>query len=280
MSQYKEELGFAPGDNPTPEEIKKKWKERCRECHPDLGGDVEKFRQVTHAYKMLTDEEYKFKNQDKPRSNFDLTIQFSLPFKSAFFGDTFLFNYAVVEFDENLKAVPREGLQVIEAIEIVIPKGTMEPTPIIRAGKGFKRGDMRGATTFIPVMEKHPKFAVERSRLMYGKGYHVVSNEEVPLVKMIKGSKIEVATMLGKRTVKIPPGSLPGSRVHIPGLGCGGGDHVVVLCPVFPDKDSLKGEDWKGVKIDWEEEKPLTNGLLDLDEQDLLQIYSKISQRR
>ncbi|MDX1511854.1 MAG: J domain-containing protein, partial [Nitriliruptorales bacterium] len=37
------------------EEIKKAYRRRVREVHPDAGGDEETFKQVTHAYQVLTD---------------------------------------------------------------------------------------------------------------------------------------------------------------------------------------------------------------------------------
>lgn len=38
------------------EEINKKYKELAKECHPDKGGDVEKFQAINRAHKMLKRE--------------------------------------------------------------------------------------------------------------------------------------------------------------------------------------------------------------------------------
>jgi molecular chaperone DnaJ len=35
--------------------IKRAYRRRARECHPDAGGDEEEFKQVTHAYQVLSD---------------------------------------------------------------------------------------------------------------------------------------------------------------------------------------------------------------------------------
>ena len=41
----------------SPEEIKKAYRRRARECHPDAGGDEEEFKRVTHAHQILSDPE-------------------------------------------------------------------------------------------------------------------------------------------------------------------------------------------------------------------------------
>lgn len=39
----------------SPEEIKKAYRRRARESHPDAGGDEEEFKRVTHAHQILSD---------------------------------------------------------------------------------------------------------------------------------------------------------------------------------------------------------------------------------
>jgi molecular chaperone DnaJ len=41
----------------SPEEIKKAYRRRAREHHPDAGGDEEQFKRVTHAHQVLSDPE-------------------------------------------------------------------------------------------------------------------------------------------------------------------------------------------------------------------------------
>ena len=42
--------------NATPDEIKKAYRERARECHPDAGGSDEAFQRLNEAYDILSDE--------------------------------------------------------------------------------------------------------------------------------------------------------------------------------------------------------------------------------
>jgi curved DNA-binding protein CbpA len=60
MSLYKD-LGIK--ENATPEEIKKAYKKRINETHPDKGGDEEEFLKVKSSYLILKDE-FKRKSYD------------------------------------------------------------------------------------------------------------------------------------------------------------------------------------------------------------------------
>lgn len=48
-------LGLAP--DAAPEDIKRAYRRKAREHHPDAGGDAERFKEVTQAYEVLSDPE-------------------------------------------------------------------------------------------------------------------------------------------------------------------------------------------------------------------------------
>ncbi len=59
------------GKNATPEEIKKAFRKKAKQFHPDLNSDHQEiFKQITHAYNTLIDPE-KRKKYDKALKNFE-----------------------------------------------------------------------------------------------------------------------------------------------------------------------------------------------------------------
>jgi len=52
MSKYHDILGLKPGA--TEEEVKKAYRKKAIETHPDKGGNEEEFKKVTEAYEILT----------------------------------------------------------------------------------------------------------------------------------------------------------------------------------------------------------------------------------
>lgn len=66
MENYYEILGV--NETATQEEIKKAYRKKAVEHHPDKGGDEEKFKKISEAYDILGDEE-KRKKYDNQRKN-------------------------------------------------------------------------------------------------------------------------------------------------------------------------------------------------------------------
>lgn len=55
MAELYAVLGVGP--DATQDEIKRAYRRKARELHPDTGGDEEAFKQVTRAYQILSDPE-------------------------------------------------------------------------------------------------------------------------------------------------------------------------------------------------------------------------------
>jgi molecular chaperone DnaJ len=53
MADLYQTLGLRP--DAAPEDIKRAYRTKAREHHPDAGGDAERFKEVTHAYEVLSD---------------------------------------------------------------------------------------------------------------------------------------------------------------------------------------------------------------------------------
>lgn len=256
--------------NPTPEELKARWKQLCKKHHPDIGGDVEKFREVTHAYKMLSDPSYAEKNAnsaERIERNLEIRIQVPLRFEEAFFGGSFVINYAVTEFDDDYQPIRKDVLE-LEHLNIQIAPASFEPQPIVLPGRGLKKGDCRGNAIIIPTVSPHPRYKI--AAVGFG-AYNVISQERVPLYKMLKGGRIEVMTMHGIKRCVIPSATLPMTGISIDGMGANGGNHIVIVEPVYPTKADLKKKEWSDLGLSDEDFKDV-----DEEEEKLLEFYEGV----
>lgn len=127
-------LGLNKNDNPSLHEIKKAYKKKAMEYHPDKNRDnpqeaEEKFKEVTHAYEVLSDETKKrrydhegddrYKESDTgghPMNHADIFEQFFAgsnpfgghPFNGGPFGSHFGFNFGHQNGEEQCNNVHKE----------------------------------------------------------------------------------------------------------------------------------------------------------------------------
>ena len=261
MRKFLADLGFTPSEAPSLPQVKKRWKELCRKHHPDVGGEREEFGKVTHAYMMITNPDYRNKQsiddlKRRPNTKGDLNIRVQVPisFDDAFFGRNITVSYGTIMFDEEFKPVPVDSEET-NNFEVITEKVTVPPGAIggyehIIHGKGHLHnptGD-RGDCLLIFTSLSHQKFQV--------RGPDVQSNESLPLMVMLRGGDVEVQTMWGVRTLRVPPATPPNKDLRIKGAGVGrSGDHICIVKPIYPTKDQLKEKDWQGLDIKWEMEE-------------------------
>lgn len=249
--RYLAELGFGPGDNPTVPEVKKRWKDLCRKHHPDAGGDPAQFQQVTHAYKMITDPDYREKHvleqmrsgKANEKGDLNLRIQIPISFEDAFFGRKITLSWNQLEFDDNLE--PSVGDPIKLRTETVrIPPGSIPGHEHMVRDGGHRKGESSGRAYLLFQAQPHKRFKVD--------SIDVISTEQIPLSICLKGGKVEVPTMYGVKAVAVPPGTKPDDKLTVPRCGVKGrGNHIVVVDPLYPNKDDLQKDEWKGLEIDW-----------------------------
>jgi len=280
LKRYLEELEFPLNEQPDAAAIKKRWKELCRKHHPDHGGEEEKFKSITHAYKMLTDLAYRTKNKPLGKDNLNLTIQYPLRFEEAYAGTKKVFSYAVTEIGPDgipVSKSPETPLE-IETLTVEVPPGSFADDFVLKfSGKGMRKGDERGDVILLPQRIPHAQFTAKAPAIFLGpwgrradNQWDIESRMDVPLHTLLTGKKISVMTMHGMKKVKIPPGTVPGSAVRIEGLGCNGGAHLVVIGVLYPNASELKTKKWENLEIDWGEGKE------DEEEQKLLKDFEEI----
>ena len=239
-------LGLKPTDNVNGEIIKSAWRKKCNEHHPDKGGDQDKFIEVTHAYKMLTDPDYRHSEHkqsvpDAPDLNF--RVQTPVTFEDAFFGRKISMCFNRLEIGKDFKPIIKEEQEMLY-VEIDLPQGCAAGHEVVKDGYGLKCNNEYGNLVVRVIPQRHIKFQLRNS--------DVYAEEPFPLNILLKGGDVEIMTMYGLKTFTIPPGTGPGTELTIPKFGVGRfGNHIVIVKQLFPNKDELKKDVWKGLGIDW-----------------------------
>lgn len=241
-----EVLGLNPNQNYSKEDLKKRYRELAKLHHPDTGGDPEKFRQVDHAYKMLTDPSYRA-GQVKNTLNLNINFQVPVDFEDAFFGRNITVCYNKFEVFEDGKLVIKKDQDIITLV-FTYPPGFMQGHNMTLPGGGLKHKDRHGDGIINFVVKQHPRYQVDPQGNIY-------TQEKVELEIMLKGGKIEVQTLWGLKTVKIPPGTCPGEKVRISNCGVlQRANHFVEPQPIFPTKDELKNKiKFNDLGINWQD---------------------------
>jgi DnaJ-class molecular chaperone len=242
--------------------IKRHWRHWTQVHHPDKGGDAEMFHRVTHAYRFLTNPEYKMRwehaethngNPDYS-ANLDMILTMPISFDDAFFGKTFVCTFNIQSFDDAYTVNPlASGHLPLQTVTITVPPGMMKETRIHFNKMGHVRGELRGKAIALVRPQDHEKFSME--------GNIISSKEEISIDLMIRGGKFEAETMRGLKKVMIPPASLPGDFVDIKdaGLDTPGGRlaHRMYITPRFPTQEELKTKkSWRRFKIRWSQGAP------------------------
>lgn len=233
-------LGLQPGA--TAEEIKKAWRAKCLEHHPDRNGNPQEFIKVMHAYRMLTDSGYLLKH--KPMESLDFEVQLAISFEEGFFGISRTINYNRMFLDREGVPVCQENIEPI-SITLNIPPRSCFGGSHKEPGAGMRQGSGVGDCFIRILVNPHNRYEIRGKE-------HITSTEQIPLDLMIKGGRWEVLTLFGLKTIWVPAGSRPKTEIQISGCGYSeNGCHIAVLEPIFPTLDDLKKDAWKGLDIHW-----------------------------
>ena len=268
MKQYFELLGVNEGT--SPEELKRIWRKKCLDSHPDKGGDPEIFRKIMHAYKMLTDASYQneFKKNDISEVLL-FKVRIAVSFEKAFFGHFVMLNFNRVELAPKTLDVlePGEKIEPL-SIRVDIPPGSVHGFEKSFPEFGFKCADRIGDCHVQVAVKPHPRFKCE--------ALDILSDEGVPLEVMLKGGKVEVPTMWGLKTLRVPPGTQPGDKLLIKKFGVvKEGDHWVRVTPIFPSGEDLREKrSLKDLNIDWD---PPQKSEEEYTDESLNDLFSKMS---
>lgn len=221
-------LGIAK--NATPDQIKKAYREKVKEHHPDKGGDAEHFKRINEAYETLKDpakkqnydnpqpqqrqQQYQYRSSDmndifnaffgnktSMRRNADIGLSVSVELKEIATGKDIIGRYRLNSGRE-------------EVANIRIPAGIESGTTLRFRGLGDDTvvNAPRGDLLVKVLIKKHPVFERDRS--------HLRTKCVINVLELILGTEVIVTDLTGKNiNVKIPAGTNPGTILSIAGHG-------------------------------------------------------------
>jgi len=261
MQHFFDILGCNPKS--TPEEVRKAWRKKCREHHPDLGGDSEMFMAIMNAYKMITDPYYRLK-ENKYIKELTFKITVATDFEEAFFGNQIILNYNRIYFDHNLEQIVGKKIEPLSVL-VKIPAGSTAGFDFIEKSKGYICGTQVGDAHITVAVRKHSRYMQQ--------DIDVMCEENVPLDIMLKGGEITVETLWGHKVVWVSAGTAMGDKIRIPYAGVGqNGCQICTVNPIFPKPQELKeNEAWMGLNINWEKVEKKND-----EDSELMRIYEEI----
>jgi len=248
----------------TKDDIKKKFRELAKKAHPDCGGDLAKFQEITLAYEVLSDDD-KRTAYDNPAPQFsfgsgDHGVDLSDIFAQAFgqqFGQRF-------DFSMNGRPAPGQGFnnnyqqQTVYRTTVSIPlsaayygaeqtfsiniPGGSSKTIKVKVPLSTKTGDqirlsgLLGDNSFLIV-----EFNVQNDSKFERRGTEFHSEYPISVLDLITGKTVKFVTFSGNTIeIDIPAGTQPNINIQVPGYGMpmGNGtygDQFLRLTPFVPN---------------------------------------------
>lgn len=214
----------------TADEIKKAYKSKAMEHHPDLGGDHNTFAQINEAYETLKNPQKRaeydtpkpsfnfrqttnnprgfedvfeqfFGGRQRQQKNRDLKLQVVIDLKEAAIGKDFIAHYTLLNGQEtsaNIRIHP--GVHHGEVIRF---KGLGD-----NSFHQFQRGDL----LVLVQVKNHPRFVRD--------GANLYVDVNIDVFELMIGTVIIIEKLTGgPLRVNIPKGTQPGTTLSLAGYG-------------------------------------------------------------
>lgn len=277
---YYEVLGLAKGA--SQDEIKKAFKKAALKHHPDREtGDEVKFKEASEAYEVLSDDQKRAAydsyghaagaaDAGGPGGNpfgggaegFDFGgMHFDFSGAQGGFSDIFSEMFGgggrardvqiaiAIEFEEAVKGTTRElSLRIMdrttnerksETVKIKVPAGIDSGQSVRVPGRGEYGSNGQRGDLYVQV-------SVRPSKDFERQGPHLVSRVEVDMVEAALGTEVDIKTLEGEVTIKVPAGTQYGRILKLSGKGMPvpgsprHGDHLVEVTVSIPSKLNAK----------------------------------------
>lgn len=215
----------------SPEEIKRAYRQKVKQHHPDAGGDAETFKKVTEAYEILSNsdkrsvydnpqpdfntqqrnpfgghpfedmfEQFGFRQQTRPK-NRDITVAAEIDLKDVFTGKDLVIQYRL-----------QSGK--VETVTVNVPAGARDGDTVRYENLGddghkkFQRGDL------------HVRIKVKNMPGWARDGNNIATKRTINVFDLVLGCAIIVETLDNKKVkLNVPKGTAPGKILSINGYG-------------------------------------------------------------
>ena len=230
MNHY-EALGV-PRDA-SQDEIKKAYRKLAMEHHPDKGGDVTKFQEITNAYETLSDTEKRFQYdnpQSRPQNPFSSHPGgFSFNMNGFDINDLFeqAFNRQFHQHQQNIKPTYRTRVTVslidtFNGAEQVLQLGTSKGTKVIniKIPQGIHTGSSIRYDNVIDDGTLIIEFLILPDLRFDRQGDDLYSNYPISVLDLIVGTTVDFTSIDGKKLeINIPPYTQPNQQIKVSGYG-------------------------------------------------------------
>lgn len=251
---YYQTLGVSK--NASDAEIKAAYRKKALEWHPDRNKDpkaAEKFKEINQAYEILSNPQKKqtydqFGSTEQQQGPFSYSYQtygnqnpfegvdfggFSDPFEifEQFFGGSSAFGFGGPRGGRTRRQVYSLEISFLEAVqgaekEVQMGNKTMK----IKIPAGVDEGSRVRFGDFDIVLSVRPDKTFQRD------GQNIYVTKEIDYPEAVLGTNVEVPTIDGPVTLKIPSGTQPESLIRLRGRGVKGGDQYVRVKIKIPSR--------------------------------------------
>ena len=216
----------------TADQLKRAYRQKALESHPDHSGDTVKFMQIKKAYDALLDSLTNTSSREKftrarfRQKNLDIEIVKEVSFKVSCAGGVVSVGFTKSKTSLNQK------ISENKIKKVRIAPGLKDGAVLVFSEEGHEfesfKGDLR-------IKLK----TIEDVRLKRN-GLDVIQTAGVTYSQILLQKKITALTVHGDVSVKIPPDSFDGDKISIDGYGIrnkqGTGCHIVKLRLIAPEK--------------------------------------------
>jgi curved DNA-binding protein len=231
--------------------IKKAYRKLAMEHHPDKGGDVNKFQEISTAYETLSNQDKRFQ-YDNPQARQ----------QHNHFGDAPGFNFNFNGFDLNdlfgqtfgqrgpqqqqrpsyRTRVTVSLVDVFNGAEQVLQLGTQQGTKVIniKIPQGIHTGSSIRYDNIMDDGSLLIEFVILPDLRFERQGDDLYANFPVSVLDLIVGNKTEFTTIDGKKLeVNIAPNTQPTQHIRLSGYGMTRsdgtrGNQILLLKPFIP----------------------------------------------